>query len=425
MDSQTPGPNTNDSPSIHDNYLDYTDSFAAVYPDTEGVTNSVFSNNINMVTGIALPNSPSVTSSTFNISGTLSAGQVVGTTTATNNPTQWAITGPLIWSGSGCSSNCSSLSSTANYFSINNSGQVTLTSSGAASLPTGTTTITVEALNGGGFGSASIAVHYDYSVSYPGPGDIVSGATAFWGLRAYSSATAGSQAAVIRRASDNATTTIDTLFSGGFDTSTASTFCTSTSCYIQELLDQTGNGNNFVQTTSSKQPQLIFNGLGSLPVMSFSTSTYLCISSPPAVGQPWTASVVAERTASGYQSGLLTTRDSSGLDVGFLYRSATDTIGFGAGAADIVLSSLSDNSWHAMQGVASSTAGVVYYDGSSSFGSVGTDTISTSYPMCLGSDSYGDGYFTGAITEAGLWPTAFSTSTTNSINSNQHSYWGF
>jgi len=149
VDSQTPGPNTNDGAAVHDNYLDYTSSIGPLYPDTEGVTNSVFNNNVNMVNGVSLPNSPSVTASTFTMSGTLSTGEVVGTTTATNVPSQWAITGPLTWTGTGCSSNCASLSTTASYFSINNSGQLTLTSSGASSLPLGTTTITVEALNSG------------------------------------------------------------------------------------------------------------------------------------------------------------------------------------------------------------------------------------------------------------------------------------
>src|SRR6185437_5878284 len=71
------------------------------------------------------------------------------------------------WSGTGCSSNCGSLSTTASYFSINNSGQLTLTSSGASSLPLGTTTITVEALNSGGFGLANIIVHYGSDVTPP------------------------------------------------------------------------------------------------------------------------------------------------------------------------------------------------------------------------------------------------------------------
>lgn len=63
--------------------------------------------------------------------------------------------------------------------------------------------------------------------AYTGPGDIVSGATAFYGLRAYSAAVAatGTQKAVnVRRASDNATQDILILTNGNLDVASAATF---------------------------------------------------------------------------------------------------------------------------------------------------------------------------------------------------------
>lgn len=65
--------------------------------------------------------------------------------------------------------------------------------------------------------------------TYQGPGDIVSGATAWYGLRAYSAAVAatGTQKAVnVRRASDNATQDILILTSGALDIASANTFAT-------------------------------------------------------------------------------------------------------------------------------------------------------------------------------------------------------
>ena len=58
---------------------------------------------------------------------------------------------------------------------------------------------------------------------YVGPGDIVSGATAWYGLRAYNLAyTTGTNKAInIRRASDNTTMDIVILTSGDLDTATA------------------------------------------------------------------------------------------------------------------------------------------------------------------------------------------------------------
>ena len=64
---------------------------------------------------------------------------------------------------------------------------------------------------------------------YVGPGDIVSGAIAWYGLRAYNLAyTTGTNKAInIRRASDNTTTDIVILTSGALDIATAATFCAS------------------------------------------------------------------------------------------------------------------------------------------------------------------------------------------------------
>lgn len=61
---------------------------------------------------------------------------------------------------------------------------------------------------------------------YTGPGDVVSGATVWYGLRAYNAAYAtGSNNAVnVRRASDNTTTNIVILANGNLDTATAASF---------------------------------------------------------------------------------------------------------------------------------------------------------------------------------------------------------
>jgi hypothetical protein len=83
----------------------------------------------------------------------------------------------------------------------------------------------------GGIGEGGITPPFSPSVtpppvSYVGPGDIVSGATAWYGLRAYNAAyAAGANNAInIRRASDNTTTNIVILANGKLDIATANTF---------------------------------------------------------------------------------------------------------------------------------------------------------------------------------------------------------
>lgn len=66
------------------------------------------------------------------------------------------------------------------------------------------------------------------AASYTGPGDIVTSATAWYGLRAYNAAYAtGSNKSInVRRASDNATSDIVILSSGALDIASANTFAT-------------------------------------------------------------------------------------------------------------------------------------------------------------------------------------------------------
>jgi hypothetical protein len=89
---------------------------------------------------------PAVNSNTFSLDtgATLPTGFVVGTMTATNNPTSWLIT-----AGAG-------------YFAIDNSGVITLTAAGAINLAnqTGTAILTVQASNSGGSGSGMAWINY-------------------------------------------------------------------------------------------------------------------------------------------------------------------------------------------------------------------------------------------------------------------------
>jgi hypothetical protein len=89
--------------------------------------------------------------------------------------------------------------------------------------------------------------------SYQGPGNIVSGATAFYGLRAYNAAYAtGSNNAInVRRASDNSTSNIVILSNGNLDVATAASFAgtdATASC------STTGSSTSLICTGASSTP---------------------------------------------------------------------------------------------------------------------------------------------------------------------------
>jgi hypothetical protein len=124
--------------------------------------------------------------------------------------------------------------------------------------------------------------------SYVGPGDVVAGATYFGSCQfAYSAAVAvsgTSKSCNLRRASDNHTCDVllgsagswtnTTGCSTGSENGTAvATWCNATTCSVTKAYDQTGNGNDLSQATAAQQPTIIFNGVGSNAVLSFSAAS--------------------------------------------------------------------------------------------------------------------------------------------------------
>jgi hypothetical protein len=87
-------------------------------------------------------------------------------------------------------------------------------------------------------------------------------AAAAYSLRLLRTAYTG-DVVMVRRSSDNDTLAIG--FSGGaLDTAAMKTFCgtaATDTCFVRRLYDQSGNGRNFVQTTSANQPQIITSGV--------------------------------------------------------------------------------------------------------------------------------------------------------------------
>lgn len=108
---------------------------------------------------------------------------------------------------------------------------------------------------------------YRTSVSYTGPGDVVAGAVAWWGLRAYSSSARGANAVRIRRTSDNAEQDFVTLSNGSLDRVSMLSFLSGTEGRIVTLYDQSGNSRPVTQATAGNQPIVNLTGFGLTPVL--------------------------------------------------------------------------------------------------------------------------------------------------------------
>ncbi len=257
--------------------------------------------------------------------------------------------------------------------------------------------------------------------TYVGPGDIVSGAFAWWGLRAYSNAAIGQPIANIIRASDSLSMVVNSTITGGFDVAAATTFCASTTCKVSQLYDQTGNGHHLVQATGGNQPALNLACIGSgtlQPCLHFSVTPYMTVSAT--IVQPFTFSVVAERTSN------LLTQSNIFVDAGngIYFNNAANQIQsfFNTGFVNTA-ASVADSTFHGIQFVGNAASSSFVIDGVTTTGNWGSNGYTTT--IALGASSAGGGPLGGDISEAGIWLSSLSGANLTALNSNQHVFWGF
>jgi hypothetical protein len=253
---------------------------------------------------------------------------------------------------------------------------------------------------------------------YQGPGDIVAGAIAWWGLRAYSFANIGATILRLRRSSDNAEQNFTTIANGGLDYDLIKAFAGGSNLFVVTLLDQVGTY-HLSQATAGNQPALVFQGL--FPVMAFDnlSSHFLAGASAfTATPQPFTVSAYTKCDGTGGQQGLFS--EASAILNGF-HTSADDQVFMYAGAAAPSAVAL-DTFWIALQTVWNNTASDLNINGTQNTVSVGSSTGITGTIHC-GSYSSGVQPLRGRVTEMGLWPAVFTTTDSTRMSANQRG-WG-
>ena len=264
------------------------------------------------------------------------------------------------------------------------------------------------------------------AVGYTGPGDVVSGATAWYGLRAYSAAKAGGKSVNIRRTSDGTNTDINTLANGNFDTSTATSFCNATTCFVTTFYDQTQNlacaastTCDLVQGTAAKQPQLIFNCVNtSLPCVQFTTNTMALTSAnsfTPATGALTHSSVF------NLGNGTFFFNENGGTTISGnkILHSAANTIVLRTAGAGGTSGTATDGSWHAVNGAVNGASTALNIDGTETTGTTTGNTIGSFPNIALVTSSV-----TSDVGEYGFWDnTVFTGTQRTNMCHNQFTYW--
>jgi hypothetical protein len=257
---------------------------------------------------------------------------------------------------------------------------------------------------------------------YAGPGDIVSGATRWCGLRAYRLSTVGSNAIRLRRDSDQVEQDIVTVSGGGLDLVSITTFKGSANLFITTYYDQVGT-NHEVQATASKQAQLILSGLGSLPIAVYNSAaiTGYVTSNVITQAQPFTISAVARRT-SNFTTTQVLWANSNSNSLQLSYPAASNLVQVYAGTA-ATTAPAADNAYHAIQAVFNGASSDLNVDGAVNTINPGTQG-EIGYASYMGSFDNLTYSMDGNILELGEWPIAFTPTQSANMSANQHGFWG-
>lgn len=259
---------------------------------------------------------------------------------------------------------------------------------------------------------------------FQGPGDVVAGASMWWGLRAYNAAYAmgSNPAADICDVSTGLTcTTINILANGSFDAATAqaSASC-AVACNVSKLYDQTGNGNHITQSTNANRPTLVFNCIGSLPCIQ-STSSSIVLNTAtftPATGVV-SLSTVGNRAAG---TGVFLAVNEAGTgQTGNRIRGGTANLwNLTAGAAGGFTATANDAAWHSANAVVNGASSVLNIDGTETTGTVAGVTTAGGNVAFRSNTST-----TFNETESGIWDNVTFTGTQRTnLCHNQFAYWG-
>jgi hypothetical protein len=269
--------------------------------------------------------------------------------------------------------------------------------------------------------------NYNLSIAtgagYQGPGDITSGAIAFYSAgRAYNAAYAAAQSPVadlVDTATGLATCTLNVGTNGfanltavvcptGAPTVSVTTFCTVThvGCSVTKLYDQTGTGNHVVQATLANMPALTFSAQNGLPCAAGGATVRLQTAGNVVQAAPFTRTAVVERTGS------FTTRQDITANAAashLNFSAAANSVSAAAGTT--VGLTAADSAFHALLAVASATAPLFAVDSSADTSTSSQGSTSTSGALTVMNNNAGTfPFIAGLFCEGSLYPSDLNSS---------------
>jgi hypothetical protein len=278
--------------------------------------------------------------------------------------------------------------------------------------------------------------------SYMGPGDVVSGATVWWGLRAYNGAwaTAHNKIACISLPATGTCLDVSSDSNGNFNLAAVGGLSTCNNstvlCTIKTLYDQSGASScsgpcDVTNSTQANQPVLVVPGTSN----GCTTTSNFCISTQTGSQVLVAIAGLASAVNQAFSTAVVYINPSRSGDEYILESNFTVPViasGFGGanmigcGAGTTVAVTATDNVYHAVSCIFNGSSSSITVDGSTTSSlSMGTNTTFTATFDVLNQSSSGSTGLTGFSTELGLWPAGFTGPNLTSLNTNMHGYWGF
>jgi hypothetical protein len=199
-----------------------------------------------------------------------------------------------------------SITSSGGAGTVSGSGTIsgathTVSNVDVSALPSGTLTLSVTVSTAaGGTGATKTATS---TPGFTGILDSLPASAAAFSVRRLRNAHSGPLLRV-RRSTDSAAQDIGVTVAGNLNTAALTSFCGSASCFVTTWYDQSGNGRDAVQATTSAQPALVTSGaieqLGSRPGARFAVGRVMAAPNSLTNSNEFTVSMtMVERTRGG------------------------------------------------------------------------------------------------------------------------------
>jgi hypothetical protein len=285
-----------------------------------------------------------------------------------------------------------------------------------------------------------VPVSHNCSGAYTGIGDVVSGAQAFYGLRAYSSTTCGLRLINIVRASDShVCDVLSSTVNGTMDVTancgqpadngvSAATFCNATTCNVPTIYDATTTGNDAGAFSPSAEPVLAFNCINTtLPCLLFNgTSDVLGSAGCAVTTNPATMGTHGQRTTNVSALGIVFTGCQNGFNNwnGLAFGNGGNIVSCATSAIRGQVGGPLDFNWHDLVcAISGTTSANFVIDGTNNVVTVSA-TYAAGGDTTLGSDGAGGGFFGGKWTESFIYASNMTVVNMQALCHNESLYYG-